>query len=174
MSKLEQLEHFFPDIGIHDTDNENKPQLAPTTLNDEENGLSEPKIEYAGDTLLHLIGLYDEFLNGSCVTVLFFLNLWMMFITDDTIEIALNAVAMEFIADIDEHIKDAYIGYARTEVICSLIQNKCLDKSYQDGNVLSSLEVGFLLVLNGIHVFILTVSPFCALFFLFYIPICKF
>eukprot|EP00961_Rhodomonas_salina_P037697 506871-Rhodomonas_salina.1 len=73
----------------------------------------EPNI---GSNLDFCVGV-DNFMDFVYEPLVYMLNLWLVFITDDEVDMVLNALAMEFILKVDNQLKGDLLSYLNAGLI---------------------------------------------------------
>jgi len=81
-------------------------------------------------SILRDYALIDRALmNFAYEPLLMLLNLWLVFIADDALDIVLNSLAMEFVAQIDDEFKEQFFQLIGNAFVESIMKNELKEKS---------------------------------------------
>ena len=124
---------------------------------------------FAGLGVLHIkYMIYDDFMNTFYVSMVYLLNLWMVFTTDEPIEMVLNSLAMEFLMNIDSEFTETFRQHLYgKELVEYVISNELHSKPATQ----CQISIGRAVSLVAYSVSALT--PIICLIMVIYGPVCK-
>lgn len=127
-------------------------------------------IRHDADNLrcLRIMVMIDSHMNMTYEGLVYLINLWIVFVTIEPLDMVLNALALEFILQLDDEVKRTYVGtYFRYENINQRYRDTFLltdGPDQEDAVGPYGKRLVFpctLIVFSGVYMF------------LFYLPICK-
>lgn len=124
---------------------------------------------FAGLGVLHIkYMIYDDFMNTFYVSMVYLLNLWLVFTTDEPIEMVLNSLAMEFLMNIDSEFTKTFRQHLYgKELVEYVISNELHSKPATQ----CQISIGRAVSLVAYSVSALT--PIICLIMVIYGPVCK-
>ena len=120
---------------------------------------------------MHAGSTRNPFLNLMYESLVYLLNLWIVFTETDGFTIILNALALEFILKLDDEIKLIYMDVFPPDV---RVLNAYRKENYDPGRELTERTRNFLFSVHiSLSMCVLFQSILLIFFGLFYTPICK-
>jgi hypothetical protein len=134
----------------------------------------EQKLELV-TTDLNVYGQVDDFMNVGYEGLLFLLNLWLVFVSNNVQNMIFNALVVEFIMKVDDEYKEYYFKTNASAITVILKKGRHIPKGdAQVSNfklsVVASVVCVFTGPLNGLSYFSV---PFLCMVMCVYGPICK-
>ena len=130
-------------------------------------------------SILNRWGQIDDFMAVQYEGMLYLLNLWLVFISRDSIDMVLNSLAMEMVMKLDDEFKEYYFK-ANGQATMYVFKNGLNNKVYDEDGIIHELPHNKYF-LNYVETIVMTYGtkitfiavPFIAAATAFYSPFCK-
>lgn len=137
----------------------------------QEGGNAAPLKEDRKGGILQLYVECDRFMNIVYESVVYLLNMWIVFITPEALDMVLNSLAMEFILQLDDEVKTIYIKIFPPG---DKAVQAYMDANNDDGQHNISWCCYWLALSLAVSIFVLEFLAYCAMLVgIVWLPLCK-